>query len=338
MKPPVLITGATGFLGSRLTRKLIEHGHVLHALARADSDKSDLDGAPITWHDGDLRDTKSIARAVDAVCAKSGARPWIVHAGAVISYRTQDRALQEDVNVEGTRRMLAAARVRPIGRFLHVSSVVAVGYAHGDELLDEDAPFNGNELACDYVSTKRRAEELALEAASEIDVVIVNPGAIFGSSARPSNSQRVLEMVARGHTGPLPFLLAPPGEQSVVGLDDTAEGCLLALECGERGRRYILVESVQSHRELIAAAAIECGRKPPRRAVPKALWKVAEALSPIADRLAPSDFLTPQTIRLAAVRFRFDGSRARRELGWNPRPFREVVHAAVEDLRRRGRL
>ncbi len=328
MKPAVLFSGATGFLGAEIARKLAARGHAVHALARANSERAALAGLDVRWHAGDLRDPVSLERAFASVCAEHQ-RPWIVHAGALISYQTRDKALARAVNIEGTRNMLDAALRHPVGRMLHVSSVVAVGPAQGSETLDEDSAYQGDELRCDYMTTKRRAEELALEAATKLDLVVVNPGAIFGASERASNTQRVLHMIERGHTGPLPLLLAPPGLQSIVGLDDCAEGCVLALDAGQRGRRYLLVESVWSHRDLIAMVAKKCGRRAPL-AIPRWIWSCAEAGSTLLDGLVKSEFFTPQTVRLARVRFRTSGERARRELGWRPRPFEKVIDEMLE--------
>jgi len=330
MKPAVLLSGATGFLGAEIAKKLAARGHAVHALARAESDRSALEGLDVAWHAGDLRDGASLERAFENVCA-AHARPWIVHAGAVISYKSRDRALQREINVEGTRRMLDACARHPVGRVLHVSSVVAVGPARGGATLDEDSPYDGERLRCDYMTTKREAEGLALAAAERLDLVVANPGAIFGSNGRASNSQRVLRIVATGRTGLFPRLLAPPGAQSVVGLDDCAEGCVLALERGRRGRRYLLVESVWSHRDLVAHVARRCGRREPLR-VPRALWALAERVSAALDPLLRAEYFTPQTMRLARAEFRASGARARAELGWSPRPFERVLDELLEAL------
>ena len=331
MKPAVLMSGATGFLGARIARKLAARGHALHAIARADADRSALTGLELTWHPGDLRDATSIARAFDRVCAINS-RPWIIHAGALISYQTRDRALAQDVNVEGTRRMLDACTRHTVGRVLHVSSVVAVGPSFDGATLDEDSAWRGDEIRCDYMATKRDAEVLALGFAEKLDLVVVNPGAIFGASERISNSQRVLAMIGKGRTGPLPFLLAPPGAQSVVGLDDCAEGCVLALEQGRRANRYLLVESVWSHRDLIALVASRCGKSAPL-SVPRWLWRAAEFSANLLDGMLRSDFFTPQTLTLARIEFRTSAERARRQLGWRPRPFEQVIDEMLEAQR-----
>ncbi len=333
MRPPVLVTGGTGLIGSELSRALVQRGHVVHVLARSTSDRSALDGVPITWHLGQLEDPATLARAVTAVC-KSGERPWVAHCAAVISYRTRDAELLRRMNVEGTRALLEACRRHPIRRLLHMSSVVAVGQTGADEVRDEDLAFNGAALRCGYVDTKRAAEELALESAGELDVVVVSPGAVFGPDAREGNSLRFLRLLARGRLRPF----APPGSLSVVGVEDVAAGCALALERGRRGRRYLLVESVHSGLELCALAAEALGAKAPRWNAPRAVWDALVVCAGTVDRVRPLDFLTPQSLRMLGAHFRFHAERARSELGWSPRPFAEVLRRTVAELKARGRL
>jgi dihydroflavonol-4-reductase len=333
VKPAVLVTGATGFVGAALARELAQRGHAVHALARPSSDRSALAGVDVRWHAGDLEDPSSLERAVAAVCA-TGEPPWIAHSAAVISYRTRDRELQRRVNVEGTRALLEICRRHPVGRVLHISSVVAVGHARPGELLDEDAPFNGAELGSDYVDTKRAAEELALRAASELDLVVVNPGAIFGPNPREGNTSRFLRQLARGALGPL----APPGSLSVVGVEDVARGCIAALERGARGRRYLLVESAHTALEAFRIAARMLDVRAPRWTVPPPLWRPIVLAAGAADAVRPSEVFTPHSLRMLGAHFRFHSRRARAELDWHPRPFEEVLRATIDDLRSRGAL
>ncbi|MCC7014739.1 MAG: NAD-dependent epimerase/dehydratase family protein [Planctomycetes bacterium] len=331
MKPHVLVTGATGFVGAALVAELLRREYTVHALARPSSDRSAVDGSRVHWRDGDLVDAPSVERAVARVCERSPVRPLVIHAGAVISYQTRDRALQERVNVGGTRNVLEACRRHGVGRVLHVSSVVTVGHARADELLDEDAPYNGAELACAYTDTKRAAEELALGAAGELDLVVVNPGAIFGGGARGPNTLKFLRQIAHGPR--LPYV--PPGSLSVVGVEDVVAGCLLALERGARGRRYLLTESVWRSIDSFRVAAEVLGVPPPRWPAPRALWRAVGLGSALVDIVAPPKLLTPTAVRMLGAHFRFDARRARAELGWSPRPFVQVLRETVEWMRAR---
>jgi dihydroflavonol-4-reductase len=334
MKPAVLVTGATGFVGAALVRELRSRGHRVVAFARANSPRAELADLDLRWCDGDLLDRASLERALAQTCELSSAPPWVVHAAAVISYRTRDQDLQRRVNVEGTRNVLAACRGARLGRLLHVSSVVAVGHARPRETLDEDAPYNCSELRCDYADTKRKAECLALEVASDLDVVVVNPGAIFGPGARGPNTVKFLRALARGPH--VPFV--PPGSLSVVGVRDVASGCLLTLEHGRRGRRYLLTESVWTSIDCFGLAARLLGVRPPRWTAPGVAWKALEFGARAIDVVASPGLLTPTAVRMLGAHFRFDSSRARTELGWAPAPFERVLGETVDWLRSRGEL
>lgn len=332
MSGAVFLTGATGFLGGALAAELARRGEMVHALVRAPERAAPLAQAGATLHAGDLRDPVSVARALGACCAHA-ARPRVIHCGALISYRTGDRAEQLAINVEGTRGLLEACRRLPIGRVLHVSSVVAVGHAPALAApLDEDAPFNGAGLRVDYVDTKRAAEELALAAARELDVVVVNPGAIFGPGSSGANTLRFLNLVATGRMGPL----APPGSIAPVGVEDVVAGCLLALERGARGRRYILSESSVAVLDAFRLAATIFDTRPPRGRVPRLVWSALAAGARVVDSVRRLQVVTPQSMRMLARHFVYDAARARRELGWAPEPFPSVLRRTVAWAKTQG--
>ncbi len=332
-RPPVLLTGATGFVGVGLARAFVARGHDVYALSRRSADRSVLAGSGVRWRDGDLRDARAVDSALADVCARRGP-PWVIHNAALISYRTRDSQLQRAVNVEGTRNVINACLRHGAARVLHVSSVVAVGAARPDEVLDERAPYNLARLRCDYADTKRAAEELALGAADALDVVAVNPGAIFGVGARAPNTLRFLQQLARGPR----LVFTPPGSLSVVGLDDVVSGCVAALERGRRGERYLLAESVWSAFEAFSLAARMLGARAPRWPAPPLVWVGVETAVRALDALAPQDLLTPQSVRMLGAHFRFSSDKARSELGWSPAPFERVLSSVVAELRARGEV
>lgn len=337
LEGPVLLTGATGFVGREAARELARAGAEVHAFVRADSDRTALGRHVAAWHVGDLSDVASIDAAVRLLRHRANAlrRPArIVHGAALISYRTRDRALAHELNVEGTRRFLAAALRERIDRFLFVSSVVTVGHSIDGTTLDETAPFNSASLRVDYVTTKRAAEDLVLAHARELDVVVVNPGAIFGPVGRESNTVRFLQRMASGR-GPR---LAPPGHLSVVGVADVARGIVSALAVGRRGERYLLVESSSSALELFQRIARELSIPPVRHSVPRGLWSALVIVASVWDRFVPMTLATPQALRMLGVKLRFDASKARRELAFDPEPFEQVLRDTIAHLRETGAL
>ncbi len=328
MNPRVLLTGATGFLGSRVAPRLVRAGFRLHAIARPSADRSALEDLGVVWHIADLEDPASIELALLAARAEAGGEPLdVVHCGAVISYRSCDRVLQQCVNVEGTRHIIEAAKLHGVRRLLHVSSVVTVGHALAGEVLDESFSYNGQSLRVDYVDTKRAAEELVFQASGDLDVVVVNPSAIFGVVGPHSNSAYFLQRVADGRVR-----VAPPGTVGVVGVDDTADGVVVALERGRAGARYLLSESWLSLRDLLELVARQCGVPGPSFSVPPLAWRGLGLAATSFELLKPLERLTPQSIRMVGAHFRAHAGLAREELDWKPRPIREVLGETLSEL------
>ncbi len=333
----VLVTGATGFLCSAVARRLVARGDEVHVLARASADKGVLAGAEVTWHAGDLVDRTSLERAAWALSQRAFAlrRPWdLIHGAALISYKSSDTAVAQAVNVEGTRQLLSAARASGVARIVHVSSVVAVGVCERDEVLDETAAFNLADCGVDYVTTKRAAEEVALSMVKDLDIVVVNPGAIFGAVERKSNTARFIRRVAQGKSP----LVAPPGTLSVLGVDDAAEGVVLALDRGRRGERYLLVESWMKSVDLFRSIAQRLGQRGPLMVVPRFAWPALVVGARAWDKLKPIDIAPPQGLVMLGRDLRFDAKKAREELGWKPRPFEDVLTDTIASLERRGLL
>ena len=341
MKAELLVTGATGFVGAHFLPLMESAGYRVAGLCRPTSDRRHLAGVDVAWSFGDVTDAKSVDAAVRALAeraAHSGRPAWLVHAAAIISYRTGSGALQEAVNVEGTRHVLAAARRFGIDRLLLVSSVVAVGVAPSSEAtIDEDAPFadvqriTGRPYVSEYMRTKRAAEELVL-AADDLDVVVCNPGAIFGVAPVPSNTAQLFHRAESSAIG----RFAAPGSLSAVGAPDVAMGLQLALERGASGRRYLLTDANLRLAELLrlVLGVLESERVP--IAVPPWAWRGLVGGARLVDRVRRLEVVTPTALELLGLQFRFDSSRARRELGWAPAPFETVLAETAAWLRRIG--
>ncbi len=331
----VLLTGGTGFLGAALAPRLKARGWRIHALARRTSDGSSIADHVDRWHIGDLTDRESLARAAGSLAEEPG-ETWCCHLGAMISYRPRDRKRQHQVNVEGTAALVEALIRAGVPRLLHVSSTAAVGVASSaHEELDEDASFESlRRIGAAYPLTKRAAEERALGDPALERVVATNPGAIFGGGGVHNNSTKFLLQVDRRGAPPL----VPPGSLGVVGVEDVAEACCLAWEHGRHRRRYLLVESNHTLRELFQLVAGLLGRRPPGPALPRPAWRALAASLHGVDRLVALDLLAPEGLDLLGQHFRFRGQRARTELGWSPQPIEAVLRETIAWLGAHGHL
>jgi dihydroflavonol-4-reductase len=238
----VYVSGATGFVGSHVSRALREHG------------------ADVRDERVDLLDRPALERAVDGC-------DTVVHVAALYSYDAPSEEI-ERVNVEGTRNLLEAAARKGIRRFLFTSTAGTCGPVPGRDATEEDEP-PARELTVPYKRTKLAAERLALEAGA----VVVNPTTPIGPGDRkPTPTGRMIAGVARGRI--LGFVSTTG--LNLVDVRDVAHGHVRALEYGEAGERYLLGGANLPLEEIFAAIADLAGRPRPRIPVP---YAVAEAAS-----------------------------------------------------------
>lgn len=318
----LLVTGANGFLGSWLTRALINQGHDVKILLRPHSDVSELAGLKYSTTLGDVTDPKSLEKAFqDGV-------EGVFHLAGVIAYKKQDRAKMEQVNVIGTRNVLEAAIKAKVKRFLHLSSVVAVGASFSpDHILNESSPYTIGDLNLGYFETKRAAEQLVIAKAQsgELNAVMVNPSTIYGPADAKKGSRSIQVKVAQGK---FPFYTT--GGVSIVGVEDIIDGILKAWEKGRSGERYILSGENWTIRELFTAIAEEAGVSAPRFHLPNF---VLHALGFAGDTLARFGLkggISRENAWTSTMYHWFDNTKAKEELGFNPGPARLAIHKSVK--------
>lgn len=320
---PILVTGASGFLGRLLVRRLVGEGRPVRVLERRPSDA--FADTPVERVSGDVTDPESLRRAAD------GAGPVFNLAG-VVSHLESDSALMQAVNVDGVEHVLTAAREAGAGRVVHVSSVASLGPAPSEhDVMHEDSPFPEFAMQYAYCRTKRLGEQRAQAAADAgQDVVIACPGFVIGAGDVNRISTFTVEQYLRGT---LRFTI--PGGLSYVDARDVVDGLLLLEGAGVGGRRYVLTaeDGNLSHRDFFALVGDVAGKKrltvplPPAMLIPSArvLAKVRAPLPVKPDELASGRYYWFCT-----------AARARAEIGFTSRPVREAVAATVEWYRQNG--
>jgi len=310
----VLVTGATGFLGSHVAARLMARGHRVRGLVRAGRDASALAAAGAEVATGDLLDEGSLRQACRG-------RTGLVHCAAMTGNWSRRAAEQRAVNVEGTARLYAAAQDLGIARIVHVSTIATLGANRDGRPLTESSACNIRDLRLPYVESKLESEERALSTARDgLPVVVVNPCHLVG----PRFDGRLPAEVARLATRRM--RLAPPGGVSVADVEDVADSILVALERGVVGERYLLGGHDLDFVEFYAGLARTMGVAGPSGTYPIAVgWTLARAAG-VLDLVGLS---RPQ---FAPERFRFwgwytfaDSSKAARVLGHRIRPLEEVL-------------
>lgn len=325
----VVVTGANGFLGSWVVRALGELGCDVHALVRPTSDLSELTGAKFTAVFGDVTDRESLDRAFEET-------DTVFHLAGVVSYLKSDRSLLEKVNVDGARNVVEAVRAMKVRRLVHLSSVTAIGAGFTpDQVLNEESEYNLAHWNIGYFETKRRGELIVREAAArgEIDAVILNPSAIYGRGDALKGSRDTQVKVAQGR---FPFYTS--GGLGVLAIEDAVSGILAGWKQGRSGERYILAGENLTIRRLFEEIARISGVQPPRFRMPDSLLFGLGLWGDFKLRLGLKSSFSLDKARAAVVYNWFDSSKARRELGFNPRPASEALKASVEWMREHGLL
>ncbi|MFB6274465.1 MAG: SDR family oxidoreductase [Salinibacter sp.] len=323
----VLVTGATGFIGSVLARQLVEAGTDVR-IFRRETSSLDLLGTyaeRVEHAVGDLTRARSLYEAMQDV-------DRVYHVAAKVSFAPGDREALRRVNADGTANVVNAALEAGVDRLVHTSSMAAFGRPMApDGLIDETTEWQGAPHRSAYARSKRRAElEIHRGIAEGLDATLVNPSLVFGVGGPDTNTRRIVDTVRSGW---LPVV--PPGGTNVVDVRDVAAGLRAAMHRGETGRRYFLGSENLSWTALTGTLADAFGVDPPRRTVPGWLLSaggaVAEGLS-VITRTQP--FLTRATARTAARNYRYDNTRARQELGCTFRSFEATARHIAEILGR----
>ena len=322
----VLVTGASGFVGSAVARKLAERGFAVRALVRPSSPRGNFSDFPCDLVEGDLRDPASLRSAV------KGAR-FLFHVAA--DYRLWAPDPEEIVrnNLTGTRGIMEAALDAGVQRIVYTSSVATLSLKDGPS--DESRPLTPEGAIGAYKRSKvvaeREVERLVAERG--LPAVIVNPSTPIGPrDIKPTPTGRIIVEAA---TGKMPAFVETG--LNLVHVDDVAEGHLQAFDKGRIGERYVLGGQDASLREMLAVIAELSSRKPPTVTLPQGpLFPLAHAAEAVAKLTGKEPFLTADALRMSRYKMFFSSAKAERELGYRARPYRMALADAIAWFKQAG--
>jgi len=316
----VLVTGASGFVGSAVARKLLSRGFAVRALVRPASPVKHLAGHDIEFAKGDLRDAPSVREAMVGV-------RYLFHVAA--DYRLWARDPSEIVrnNLVGTQTIMLEAKRAGVERIVYTSSVATLKCRPVGDPSDETMPIEEHQAIGAYKRSKVVAERLVETMVGEgLPAVIVNPSTPIGPyDVKPTPTGRIIVEAAAGR---MPAFVDTG--LNMVHVDDVAEGHLLAFDKGRIGERYILGGQNAPLSEILAVIARQMGRKPPRVKIPRqAIMPLAFAAEAVARRTGREPFVTLDGLRMAKNRMFFTAAKAERELGYRARPYAEAISDAI---------
>jgi len=327
----VAVSGATGFIGSAVVRRLLQDGRSVRALVEPGASAANLEELPETSVDRvtvDVCDYVAMARALDGCSA-------FYHLAAVYKVWTPDPTNLYRVNLEGTTASLLAAKTARVPRIVYTSSIAAIGRRPDGRPADETVQFNLYDDANPYILSKFLSERTALRfAESGLPVVVVNPAFPFGPrDLAPTPTGRIILSILSGQ---MPGL--PAGGFCAVDVDDVAAGHVAAETRGRVGERYLLGNHNVTFREFVEVVCRVAGKPVPKLAIPSWLGlgiaKGMEVVSNLVTHTEPR--ATVKSAKFVFGPSYFDNTKARLELDLPCTPLVETIERAVSFFRSHG--
>jgi dihydroflavonol-4-reductase len=319
----VFVTGATGFIGGHVVRRLRERGDDVVALCRSADKGAALRDVGCEIVSGSLSDAEPIREGMRGCDAA-------IHAAAVyeVGIPKSEHEAMYDANVLGTERVLRAALEEKVPKVVYISTVGAFGNTHG-KVVDETYRHPGDSYTSYYEETKVKAHQIAQRLIDDegLPCVIVQPGGVYGPDDHSAIGNQINQFLA----GRMPLIPFPDLGFNMVHVDDVANGVLLALDKGEIGQAYVLGGQITTMRESMETLARVAGRKPPRRAVPTALLKLMTPIGPVVGKLMGQPPNLSELISAAdGVTYWAKHDKAIEQLGYSPRGLEQGLHDTLE--------
>jgi dihydroflavonol-4-reductase len=322
------VTGATGFVGSHVARVLAAQGADLRLLVRANSNLKNIQDLKADLVIGDLRDPASLEKGI-AGC------DVVFHVAADYRLWVRDPGEMYRANVEGTRAILEAARKNRVRRVVYTSSVATMGFTSNGQPADENSPVSLDNMIGPYKRSKFMAEQVAIEAASAgQDVIIVNPSTPVGErDIKPTPTGRIVVDFLKKK-----FPAYVDTGLNLVDVKECARGHIAALEKGSRGERYILGGENLTLKQILDKLARITGLPSPTIRVPYVLALATGVVDEIVTgRIRGREpRATIDAVRMGRKKMFVSSAKAERELGWKRVPVDDALRRAADWFRDNG--
>ncbi len=320
------ITGATGFIGGKLTRKLIEQGHEIVALVRSKERAQDLKELGATLIEGDITDIESLRKSMPGV-------DGVFHVAAWYKVGVKnDKAY--DINVNGTENVLEVMRELEIPKGVYTSTLAVNSDTHG-ELVDESYQFTGNHLS-EYDKTKALAHQKAQEFIDAgLPLVIVMPGVVYGPGDTSQMGDVLRDFIHRD------IPMVPQKTAYCWGhVDDIVDAHIAAMAKGRNGEAYIIAGPPHTFEEALDIAEAVSDIPAPKIKVAPGMLRFMSKLSAAVEPIIklPQEYRAETLRVVAGVTYLGDNSKAKKELGYNPRPLSEGLKETLDALEREESL
>lgn len=313
------VTGATGFIGGRLARKLVEMGHQVVTIARTPSKADDLVALGVEVHQGDITDKESMHVPMTGV-------DGVYHVAAWYKIGERDTSMAQSINVDGTRNVLELMRDLNIPKGVYTSTLAINSNTHG-QAVDETYRFDGAHIS-EYDRTKWEAHyHVAVPMMEQgLPLVIVMPGMVYGPDDTSSMRTTLIQYLQRK----LP-LMPQHTALAWAHVDDVVQGHILAMEKGKPGETYIIAGPVHRFTEAMHIAEQITGVPAPKMKASPAVLKIMAGIMGVVGKIMPlPETMAEETLRvMAGTTYTGSNAKAKRELGYDPRPLEEGLRETL---------
>lgn len=320
----ILVTGATGHIGNVLVRKLISQGLNVKIMTLPGDNLHSLDDLNLDVVEGDVTDYNSIISALDGVTT-------VFHLAGIISIMPGQDELLYNVNVKGTRNMVNACLEKDVKRFIYTSSVHALNEPPQGTVIDETCSFKPQYSRGGYDRTKAQASLEVMEGVKKgLNAVIVCPSGVIGPY--DYNVSQMGQLILNYLNRDMKVYI--DGAYDFVDVRDVAQGLILASEKGVNGETYIISGEKITVKELLNSLEENTGIKAPSIKIPHFIAKAAGRITPLYYRNRKTrPLFTNYSAEVLASNCNISNEKARKELGYTPRPLKVTIRDSVEWFR-----
>lgn len=320
----ILVTGGTGFLGSYIIKELIEKGYTVRAIRRATSQlpfyipKAIFD--KVEWVEGDVLDIISLENAMEGM-------DTVIHAAAVVSFIPKERKRMYQVNVAGAANVVNVALEKKIKRFIHISSIAAIGRSSDGGHVNEEKKWEENKSTTHYAKSKYRGELEVWRGMGEgLDTVILNPSTIIGYGDWNNSSCAIFKKMYEE------FKWYSPGINGFVDVEDTARAVVKIMESDISEQRFIITNENLAFQQLLNMMADGFHKKRPSRQITPFMLSIAWRMEALISFIrGKKPVLTKESARVAHSKTYFSNEKILKALpGFTFTPIGESIKKACE--------
>ncbi|MCB0494749.1 MAG: SDR family NAD(P)-dependent oxidoreductase [Cyclobacteriaceae bacterium] len=322
----ILVTGATGIVGMQVVRDLVEKGYTVRAIRRKSSNVSwlaDID-EKIEWIEADVVDLPSLEKAFKEVT-------HVIHCAAVVSFDNSNDQLMKKVNIEGTQNMLALSQKHFVKKFIHISSVAAIGRSSNNAFITEETKWTQSSLNTAYAVSKYQSELEVWRAQEEgLSTVILNPSVVIGPGPWINSSLNLFKHVKDGNP------IYPVGSVNCVDVRDISLAALKLIESPIEAERFVLNSEMITYKEFFELIAKAMNKKAPRFKINPSLAIFAASILKPLKLLGVKTNITKEAVVLSQLNTMFSSEKAERILGIKFKPVQESVNWAYQQILSKG--